>query len=82
MAAKVVQISETTKFQMSYNVKKLRKPLRPFAGFHIILYFCTFFLTMRILDQHTKSAGGFDGVRQWKYPDAVIMERVESPTDP
>ena len=35
-----------------------------------------------IIDQHTKSAGGFDGVRQWKYPDAVIMERVESPTDP
>ena len=29
MAAKVVQISETTKFQMSYNVKKPRKPLRP-----------------------------------------------------
>ena len=26
-----------------------------------------FFLTMRILDQHTKSAGGFDGVHQWKY---------------
>ena len=36
MAAKVVQISETTKFQMSYNVKKPRKPLRPFADFHII----------------------------------------------
>ena len=27
---------------MSYNVKKPRKPLRPFAGFHIIYYFCTY----------------------------------------
>ena len=154
MAAKVVQISETTKFQMSYNVKKLRKPLRPFAGFHIILYFCTymkkmiislmgllvfaiaasaqeenqipdevtfllrkcaeamshpdgveyemtikakytvitvmkgqinafakdnknkFFLTMRILDQHTKSAGGFDGVRQWKYQQGMGRDTI------
>ena len=42
MSAKVVLFSETTKFQMSYNVKKPRKPLRPFAGFHIIYYFCTY----------------------------------------
>ena len=42
MAAKVVQISESTKFEMSYNVKKLRKPLRPFVGFHIVYYFCTY----------------------------------------
>lgn len=34
MSAKVVQISESTKFQMSYNVKKPRKPLRPFATFN------------------------------------------------
>jgi para-nitrobenzyl esterase len=33
---------------MSYNVKKPRKPLRPFAGFHIILYFCTYMKKMII----------------------------------
>lgn len=26
-----------------------------------------FFFTMNVLGQHTKSAGGFDGVNQWKY---------------
>jgi hypothetical protein len=35
-----------------------------------------FFLTMRILDQHTKSAGGFDGVRQWKYQQGMGRDTI------
>ena len=35
-----------------------------------------FFLTMRILDQHTKSAGGFDGVHQWKYLQGAERDTI------
>ena len=35
-----------------------------------------FFLTMRILDQHTKSAGGFDGVNQWKYQQGMERDTI------
>lgn len=35
-----------------------------------------FFLTMRILDQHSKSAGGFDGVNQWKYLQGVERDTI------
>ena len=105
MDAKVSIKSESTKFQMSYNVKKLRKPLRPFAGFHIILYFCTYMKKMIISgkdylfrEMETSNEGTTMTMRMThfrvgvpddifsfdpnQYPDAVIMERVESPTDP
>ena len=28
------------------------------------------------LDQHTKSAGGFDGVRQWKYQQGMERDTI------
>ena len=35
-----------------------------------------FYLTMKVLGQPTKSAGGFDGVNQWKYIQGVEGDTI------
>lgn len=35
-----------------------------------------FFLTMKVLGQPTKSAGGFDGVNQWKYTQGELGDTI------